>query len=144
MEPNFSKPNFENFRPTNTGNEIPKQEIGSLDNSEKIVNLEADKTDRITEQELSSANEELILPEPVMPTVPVKQNAVISNDDNSKAGTDHNNNTPLETWYIEQAKNILEKTKDDPHTRQDSVRELGKKYVIARYGSDLTSDKQVI
>lgn len=72
-----------------------------------------------------------MLPQPVVtPAAPAKAD----DDDMPKAAEDVD---VIEMEWVNKAKDIINKTKDDPHAQEAEVEKLQKEYLKKRYGKEI-------
>ncbi len=47
-----------------------------------------------------------------------------------------------EDYFVDKAKNVIHMTKNNPHRREEEIKDLREDYVFSRYGLDIKKDKQ--
>lgn len=73
-------------------------------------------------------------PQPVIPTMPTDDQGTQSTSGTPLTASDDD---VIEKEWVDKAKEIILKTKDDPHERSSLVNELQKDYLKKRYGKEL-------
>jgi hypothetical protein len=113
-------------------------ESGSLEPVEAPASQEVSKPKE-------SANQNAGVITPVAPATPVISQPVVTDDDQTVQTTPVQSDTPsiaddvdvIEKEWVDKAKSIVDKTKDDPHVQNKEVSILKADYMKKRYGKDI-------
>lgn len=85
---------------------------------------------------LATPAQVVALPTPVAPAPQTQSSAAQASDSNPAAAADED---LIEKEWVDKAKQIISKTKDDPHAREREVNRLQVDYLKKRYGKELGS-----
>lgn len=86
---------------------------------------------------LAAASQAVSLPTPVQKVVEDTSNVTVVDDTPLVAGDDD----LIEKEWVDKAKQIIERTKDDPYRREQEVARLQAEYLNKRYGKELNTPR---
>ncbi len=138
MEP---KQNSPNFAPPVEGSNARAMETASRNRAESInENYEH----KITQENPSNTPGESIKPIPPVPILPtpVMSDAIVSapsvaSDNPVAVPTVANDDDLIEKEWVDHAKDIISRTKDDPYLREKEIGKLQADYIRKRYGREI-------
>lgn len=130
------EPNF--FEKNRTASADKDREIYANGNKEKLFDV-ANNSERKVESEAKSDDNSIKLPAPVIPdsSQQVTVNPVVHSDVSLMSSTSPlyaKDSDIIEKEWIDQAKQIILDTADDPYLREQKIGDLQKDYIEKRYG----------
>ena len=110
------------------------EHIPSFSPSEKILEQRNERAEAKTENVVQAVPNQPILPPPVQGGATTTTSAPVNDDDTPLIAADDD---LIEKEWVDKAKEIIARTKDDPYLREREVSRLQADYLQKRYGKEL-------
>lgn len=134
MQPGTPQPEFRpELTPVNPSQNTER--IPVLPTPEGGIETGAERHEQAAEAGAAAADAAAPIMPVAIPTTPITDDTAVSSSSPAIA----NDDDVIEKEWVENAKNIVASTKDDPHARSAKVSQLQKEYLKKRYGKEIGS-----